>query len=327
MCFLAWGAVPGRTRELADAVGGEARCFFPPGGLRLPVLARWGLSAVGTAVHLLRRRPDWVVVTNPPLPAAAVAWAVGRSIGAGVVLDSHPGGFGAQGDKVAARLQAAHRWLVRRVDLSLVAADVWKDRVESWGGRALVVHEAPGRWAFTPVPRHRRPRVLYVGRFAPDEPWEAVVEAAASSPWCDVVVTGDPRRANLDGRVLPGNVTLAGFLAPDDYEEAVADADAVLTLTSEPGSVMRAACEAVWAGRPLIVSDWELSRELFPFAVHVANDAAGVAAGLLEVERSFDRLVTVAADAHRLQRARWEAQRRELVAHLAPRARPSAAAR
>jgi glycosyltransferase involved in cell wall biosynthesis len=314
--FVAWGAVAGRSAELADAVGGQAVCFFPPGTRRPPVLVRWGLSAVATTVRIWRDRPDVVVVTNPPLVAALVAWAVGRAVRARVVLDSHPGGFGAQGDRVAARVQGLHRWLARRVDRSLVAAPVWADLVESWGGRALVVHEAPGSWQATPAVRHRRLQVLYVGRFAPDEPWLAVVEAAAAHPELDVLLTGDPGRAHLDPHELPGNVRLVGFLTADRYRAAVAAADVVVTLTTEPGSVMRAAYEAVWAGRPVVVSDWPVARSVFPFAVHVANDAAAIADGLGLLDREFDRLAADAAAARDRQAARWAEQRRDLRRQL-----------
>lgn len=318
--FLAWGAVAGRTLELAEALGGEARCFFPPGGRRPPVLVRWALSAIATAVYLLRRRPTWVIVTNPPLPAALVAWAMGKVVGAEVALDSHPGGFGAQGDRVAARLQRLHRWLAPRVAFSLVAADEWKQKVESWGARATVVHEAPGPWVLTRPRRHERLRVLCVGRFAADEPWEAVVEAAELLPGIDVHLTGDPARAGTGDRALPPNVTLVGFLPAARYRQAVEEADVVLTLTTEPGSVMRAACEAVWAGRPLVVSDWPVARELFPFAVHVANDGPSIAAGLRRAESAYDALVSAADEARRVQLARWHAQRRALVDLLAHRA-------
>lgn len=314
--FLAWGAVAGRTAELAAAVGGEARCFFPPGGRRPPVAVRWALSALATIGHLSVRRPRWVVVTNPPLPAALVAWTAGRLLGIRVAMDSHPGGFGAQGDRVAARLQWLHRWLARRVEFSIVAAEVWQHAVEAWGGRAVVVHEAPGAWEPSPARRHARLKILCVGRLAADEPWEAVLAAAADVPEVDVALTGDPTRARLAVDELPENVTCVGFLPADRYAAAVVESDVVLTLTTEPGSVMRAACEAVWAGRPLIVSDWPIDRELFPHAVHSANEPRALADAFRIADAEHERLAAMTAVARERQLARWRAQRAELLALL-----------
>ena len=313
---MAWGAVAGRSAELAGALGGQALCLYPPGGRRPSVPLRWTVSALRTVAHILRHRPEVVVVTNPPLPAALVSWGAGRLVGARVALDSHPGGFGAQGDRVAARLQRTHRWLARRVDVSIVAAPVWRELVEGWGGRAIVVHEAPGDWHPAPARRHQRLKVLYVGRFAGDEPWRAVLAAAAACPEIDVLVTGDPLGAGVAAGTLPSNVRLVGFLDAPAYRQAVLGADVVMSLTTEPGSIMRAACEAVWAGRPLVVSDWPAGREVFPYAVRTANDDRAIARALRRVDHRYDSLAASAPDALRLQLARWKEQRRVLAEAL-----------
>jgi len=314
--FIAWGAVAGRSEEIAGALGGSARCVFPPGSRRPPVFVRWILSALVTAGHVLKHRPSVIIVTNPPCPAALIGWFTGRIVGARVVLDSHPGAFGAQGDRVAARMQPLHRWVSKRADLSMVASPKWRDIVESWGGRAVVVHEAPGTWECRPPARHDRLRVLYVGRFAADEPWRAVVDAAADVPEVDVLMTGDPRGVGIHAGALPANVTLVGFLDQGSYREAVYDADVVISLTTEPGSVMRAACEAVWAGRPLVVTDWPAGRAAFPYAVHVDNNAPSLAAGIRRAQSLYEDLATDAPAARREQADRWEHQLEELVEHL-----------
>ena len=312
---MAWGAVSGRSAEIADALGGEARCFYPPGeGARPPVLVRYLLSTVRTVDYLVRAQPDLVIVTNPPVVAGCVALAWARWSGASVVLDSHPGGFGAQGDTVSARLQWLHRWLVRRVDLTMVTAAGFCRQVESWGGTAVIVHEAPGTWIPVPPVRHRRPRVLCVGRFAGDEPVDVVFAAAALAPECDFMVTGDVADCPAHLRAsAPGNVTFVGFLGPDDYRAAVSEASMVLTLTTEPLSVMRAAYEAVYAARPVIVSDWPINRELFADAVHVDHRAEDLAAGVQRIVANYEDALARTGSARERQLARWEAQRAALL--------------
>src|ERR1700730_10096598 len=142
--FLAWGAVSGRSREIANALGGEAHCLFPPeAGWRPHPAVRYALSTLNTIGYAARRRPRSFVVTNPPIVAGFVVLACGRLLGSPVVLDSHPGAFGAQGDTFSARLQTLHRWLVKHVDGSMVASQKWIDVVHEWGGEAVEVHEAP----------------------------------------------------------------------------------------------------------------------------------------------------------------------------------------
>jgi glycosyltransferase involved in cell wall biosynthesis len=277
------------------------------------------LSSLRTIDYLVRARPDLVIVTNPPVFAGCVALAWARWAGSSVVLDSHPGGFGAQGDTFSARMQPLHRWLVRRVDLTMVTAAAFCQTVESWGGQAIIVHEAPGAWSPVAPPRHLRPRVLCVGRFAADEPVDVVVDAAALVPECDFLITGDVGECPPEVvAAAPDNVTFVGFLDPEGYRSAVEDANVVLTLTTEPLSVMRAAYEAVYAERPVMVSDWPINRELFADAVHVEHRPEALAAGVRQVCAGYEDALARTGPARDRQVARWEMQRLALLTVASP---------
>ncbi len=317
--YVAWGSVAGRSEELAASIGGEARCFFPPGGrVRLPMPLRYVCSAIGTAWSLFTKRPRVVIVTNPPVFAAVVASLCARLIGATLVLDSHPGGFGAQGDRVAARLQGMHRRLVARSAAVMVTDGYWAEVVRSWGGTPVVVHEAPTDWACPPPTRHARLRVLVVGRFSRDEPIAAAIEAARRLPAIDFCMTGYLEFCPAELReAATENVHFVGFLGPEEYRAAICDADVVLTLTTEPTSVMRAAYEAVYAGRPLVLSDWPIARALFPHADLVANSGESIAAALMAVQGDYGARLARLEEARRVQLARFEEQRAALLGAIA----------
>jgi glycosyltransferase involved in cell wall biosynthesis len=314
--FLSWSFVQGRSREIADALDGEAWSIYPARlvGRRLTPL-RYAVSALLTAVKLVRRRPTAVVVTNPPIVPALLVWLYGRIVPCRLALDSHPASFGRKGDRVSARLLPVHRWLARRVDAVLVTTDEWVAEVERWGGRGVVVHEAPPPWTCGP-PRPRVDgvtRVLFVGVFGGDEPVDEVVDAARRLDDVELLVTGDLRRAPaglVEG--APPNVRFVGFLGPDEYAAAVDQADLLLALTTEPTSIMRAAYEGVYAGRPVIVSDWPALRELFPYAVFVANEADGIAEGVRTAIDDRGTLLAGLAPARELQTTRWDDQRAEV---------------
>jgi glycosyltransferase involved in cell wall biosynthesis len=316
--FVSWGAVRGRPFELAEVLGADVLCLFPPGSRRRPPApVRYCIGAVQTGLYLLRHRPKTVVVTNPPIFAGLITYAWAKVIGAKIVLDSHPGGFGAQGDRVAAQLQTLHKWLVRHSAFSMVAAPKWGEIVHSWGGEAEVVHEASGSWNCSPPVRGDRLRVLFVGRFASDEPVDKVIAAAISVPGIDVIITGDLERCPPELRdSAPPNVEFVGFLNQADYEGAVARADAVMCLTTEPGSVMRSAYEAVYACRPLIVSGWPIARELFPYALQVENETSSLVGAMESADASFEELVSTTGRARELQMSRFEEQRRAILHRL-----------
>ncbi len=314
----AWGAVGGRPTEWANALGARRLCLFAPGSAKRPgVISRYLSGAVATGRHLRRHRPGVVIVTNPPVIAGLITYAWAKSIGAAVVLDSHPGVFGAQGDAVAARLQFLHRWLVRRSEFSLVAAPEWSDIVAGWGGDAVVVHEAPNLDEPSEPKRRGRLGILFVGRFAPDEPVDLVIAAAAEVPDVDVTITGDLERCPrtwVSG--APPNVGFCGFLDPPDFRRAMEDTDVVVCLSTEPASVMRAAYEAVYAERPLITSDWAGTRALFPTALAVEHRVTSLVRAFKAADADFEALSRTTESARRRQIARYESQRQTLVERL-----------
>lgn len=307
--FVAWTRTSGRGSDLADALGGEAALIHP----RIPLMrgplstvVRYAVSAVLTAGVLLRRGPRAVIVTNPPLLPALVVAAWARAAGRPFVLDSHPSGFGLKGKVLLARLQPVHAWLARRARAVLVTTQAFVERIEGWGGRGLVVHEPPV--SFPPRFLPDTPVVLFVGIFAADEPVDIVLAAARQLPEVTFLVTGDPSRAPSGLLAdLPPNVTLTGYLRGDDYRRAVSSCSVLLTLTTEPESVMRSGYEAVYAHAPLVVTDTPVLRETFPRAVFCANTSDAVAAAVSEC-------LTAARDtarwdeAARLQQERWDGQ-------------------
>ena len=108
-----------------------------------------------------------------------------------------------------------------------------------------------------------------------------------------------------------------GFLKGPAYVRAIAEADAVLALSTEPTSVMRTAHEAVWAERPLIISSRRQLEDLFPFAVPVPNNADGIAQEIRSALRRRTELVAAAPAARAQQEARWRRQLDTLRARLA----------
>jgi glycosyltransferase involved in cell wall biosynthesis len=312
VAFIAWSSVSGRSLEIARALGGEARCFFDFGIVRRRLVPlRYAASAVRTIAYLLLRRPRAVIATNPPVFPALIAYAYGRLTAAPIVLDSHPTSFGFYEEKRFVTLMPLHRFLMARVRATIVTVDELAVEVEREGGRAALVHEAPPLWTVPPAAplNGKPPVVLFVGIFASDEPVELLLEAARRLPEVEVHVTGDLRKCPPElQEQAPPNVRFVGFLDPAAYRDAIAAANVVMTLTTRPESVDRGANEAVFARRPLIVSDWPASRRYFPYAVHVPNTADGITAGLREAVGRYEQLRQKADLALAEQQGRWEQQ-------------------
>jgi hypothetical protein len=307
--FVAWSEDGDRAEEIAAALGGEARIFYDLHIVRKPLVpVRYALSAVRMTAYLAWRRPRALIVTNPPIFPGLLGFAYSRLAGAALVLDSHPSAFGVA--PLAETMMSVHAWLARRARTTLVTVESLADVVRTWGGEADLVHEARPRYTVRRAePLTSRPRVLYIGRFAGDEPTANVLEAARLTPEIDLLVTGDVRKCPpelIDS--APPNAIFTGFLRGDDYRRAMEQADIVLVLTNHPMAVNRGAYEAVYSRRPLIISDLPAMRPLFPHAIRVTNDASSIAEGLQSAVRGHAALLEAADDALAVQDQRWRDQ-------------------
>lgn len=316
IAFLAWTREDSRSRSLAQALGGEFRTFYD-----LQIHSRWlvplryVLSALRTTAYLVTRRPRAVVIQSPPVPAAALVTAWGRVTGTPVVLDTHPASF--ERTDYHALMRPLLRRIVPRAAGCIVTTPRLGEQVTRWGGRPVVVHEAPMAWSDRMQPRDCSGdrSVLFIGTFAPDEPLTAVLDAARRRPDVTFQITGDERRLAPEvRRAAPENVRWVGYLRGEDYIRALAGADVVLSLTQRLDSVQRSAYEAVDALRPLVLSDWPHMRPLFPNAVFVQNTGEAIAAGVADALDRCAELSARAVDARQEQWGRWERQLRDLGA-------------
>ena len=309
--FIAWTPTPGRADDIAAALGGEARSFYWREIVNPRLIPlRYLVDAFRTAWYLTRRRPRAVIATNPPLFPALIGYAYARVAGVPLVLDSHISGFGLAGDRLSKLMLPVHSWLASRAAATIVTGDELGGIARSWGATPVIVHEPPPPWEVGPAgPMRARPRVLFAGMMAGDEPLAEVIEAARLVPELDVQVTGDLRkRPAAIGRAAPPNVTFVGLLPVGEFAKAVGQADVILSLSTERVSVMRTAYEAVYAARPLVIPDRPMLRELFPHAVHVEISPEGIASGLRAATARHDELVRAAPVARALQERRWQAQ-------------------
>jgi hypothetical protein len=320
--FIAWSSVSGRSEEIAAALGGDSRCFYDFGFVdRRLIPLRYLASALRTVFYLLRRRPRAVIASNPPIFPALIAYLYCRLSGARIVLDSHPVSFGFDDEKKVVTLtMPLQRYLIPRVDGTIVTVESLVEKVREQGGRATIVHEAPPTWSAPAAPPlGERPRVLFVGIFAHDEPVQAVTEAARELPEVDILITGDLRKCPPELLEDPApNIRFVGFLDQAAYREEIGRANVVMTLTERPEDVSRVANEAVFARRPLIVSDWPAARRYFPHAVAVENTPSGVASGVREVIERYAELVETADTAFAEQQRRWGEQLSALRDFLSP---------
>jgi hypothetical protein len=267
---------------------------------------------VSTLTLLIRRRPRVVFVQSPPSFAtwtAALFATMGRTA---LVIDAHSDAF-------ERGIWTRPRWLnalvARRAALTIVTGPHWANVITSMGGRPAVVPAVPTPLTVGAPPPMSGFNVAVVTTWAADEPMEAIFAAARACPAATFQVTGKPRGIERYGSDIPANVRLTGFLDEPAYNGLLANANAVMCLTTRDHTMQNGAAEALYLGTPIITSDWAVLRDYFSRGtIHVDNSPGAIAAA---VQRIIDEEPALRAEVRALRDEiadRWQRDRAEIVA-------------
>jgi len=306
--FLAWAA-PSHTRRselMARQLGIPLKRIRVLRKRSWLVPLRYALQGLLTLTTLFRERPRVIFVQNPPIFASLFAWLYCALTRSHLIIDSHTDALHSDVWRWSLPL---HRFLSRRALTTLVTNAHLQHVVVAWRARSDIVVDVPSDLPpGKPYPIDRPFNVAMVSSYAPDEPFEAVIEMARSLPDVGFFVTGDPAwRAEPIPTDLPSNLCLTGLLPDDEYYGLLRSVDAVMALTTEDHTMQRGACEAVWLGQPIITSHWPVLREAFHTgAVHVDNTAEGIRAGVLRMREARQQFAQGVLRLQQERRKKWQ---------------------
>ena len=167
---------------------------------------------------------------------------------------------------------------------------------------------------------YQRPWVLYPCSFDVDEPVSAVFKAARLMPEITLVITGDVARGSgiHDLTSLPPNVRLLGFISRSDFDRHVCMADIVMGLTTRDDIQLSVANEAVGAGKPVVISDTKLLRNLFYKGTVYVNptDPASISDGCQHALMNRDSLTAEVEQLRTEKIHRWLGQAEQIDARI-----------
>ena len=260
--WITW-EVQRRNRSMSNALG--AKLYIMESNLPRPV--KYIVLSTKTTALLFKNKKSLVFVQNPSIVLSFIGVLLSRVLGFRLVVDEHNAGIYPLEGKSTFLNYFAH-YIVRHSSLVIVTNDNLKAVCNKWGGDAFVMPdplpvfsiEAPeSEWNSL-----RRPlRAFFICSWANDEPYNEVFSAFAELPKnrFDLTVTG-----NYKGKVSPEQwpgIHFTGFLSEYDYEKMLAECDAVIVLTKRENCLNCGAYEAVAMGKPGVLSDTSVLRNLF----------------------------------------------------------------
>lgn len=317
--FISWAPFCSRSDSIAERLDGRSFMVYSPGyGSRyLTVPFKYISQSINTLRILFRERPSTVFVMTPPVVACFPVWVYCLLTEARFVIDAHTGAFL---DPRWNRLLFLHRWFSRRARTTIVTNEYMHRLLRKWECAAMIVRDVP---VCFPAPARATLdgacNMTLVATFTRDEPIGLFFKAAEQVPEIRFHVTGNYRRAEASVlNAKPSNVRLTGFLPDADYVGLLLASDAVISLTTLDHTMQRGAYEAVYLGRPVVTSNFDLLRRHFcKGTVHVDNTAEDIARGIRLMRNDLARFRTEIEALRRERLEEWrvvEAGLREIAA-------------
>ncbi|TGU72336.1 hypothetical protein E4633_08460 [Geomonas terrae] len=304
--FLKWFPYDKRNETIAAALGAECH-FICSLKKRTPWNApiRYLLQTFKTLLLLWRKRPGTILVTNPPVFAAATVALHCAIFGGRFIMDSHSGALAERW-----RLfQGLHRLVARRAALVVITNETFQAVYRGWGAQTRIISDIVMNIPCgKPTALRDGFHVMVICSFDPDEPVAEILAAAAGLPEVSFLVTGNFGRLapELIGSSTP-NVTFTGFLPDDEYFALLHACQAVMVLVDTEDTMQQGAYEAVSVQKPMLLSDWRVLRESYPSgAVFVANEPDAIRAGVLHLIEQYDEYLAGAERIYRERVAVWE---------------------
>ncbi len=312
--FIAWVPFQRRQMSMVPLLGFET--IFLPIRQTMRILrpVQYVVNALRTLSLLKAKRPKVIWVQLPQVPLLTVALQYKRIFDPSVriVADCHNRILNPPWNKwpgLKAQMNAC--------DVVVVHNDTVIPKVSAMGIRhdilrlledppAVIRRETPS------TPSFPRPWMLFLASFNPDEPVQELFEAARLAPDMHFVLAGDANRASGRHKMLghPKNLILPGYLSGADLDSAIGSADAILALTKLEDAQLSSAGEAIGAGRPMVLSDTPVTRDLY-YKGGVFVDTYSPASIVMGCQVAIKEGTRLAAESLALREerhARWRSQ-------------------
>lgn len=262
-------------RKLLDAEVWNYSIFYKE---KILSMIKYPVQAVVTFTTLIKKRPDVVVVQNPPIFAALTCLLYAKFYGARVVIDHHlvwsMSGF-INNPVLRAFIRTVEEFCVKRAYVNTTYADDWESELVKMGaGKTVTIYDFVDKtWmeradlsVREKFPKDKKIIVMPCGTGHVLERPDLLIEASKEIKDLLVVVTGSLKylgeHVEKARSIGAENVVFTSFLPDRQYRGLIATCDFVANVSNEPYGIPHTITEGLAAGRPVIVSGNPSARKL-----------------------------------------------------------------
>ncbi len=316
--FLSWAYNCSRSDNIARELGGKSYMVYYNflGSNYFTVWLKYFLQMVKSLVLLLSNQPAVVFVMSPPIIACLPVYLYCSIFKKPYLIDAHTGAFLHPRWKNKKRLSG---FFIKRALRTIVTNEHLGSIVADLGGNFFQLTDIPIQFPETENNKIKKNGAKYsvtmVNTFSSDEPVVNFVEAASKFNDVDFFVTGEIILG--DKKVIanaPPNIHFTDFLSIKSYGKLLRETDLVCAFTTRDHTMLRGAYEAIYLGKPVVISDWKILQDNFPDgAIHVDNTIDGIAGGIRQALNNIDELTAGALLLRNRKMTEWLKVKRELL--------------
>jgi glycosyltransferase involved in cell wall biosynthesis len=110
------------------------------------------------------------------------------------------------------------------------------------------------------------------------------------------------------------NIVFTDFLSDQDYGRLLKESDLICVFTDRDHTMLRGAYEAIYLGKPVVLSSWDILKKNFPIgAVHVSNTVDGISNGIIQAMENI-KVLTEEAIALRMSKLSiWNKNKKDIL--------------
>ncbi|HRV94918.1 MAG TPA: glycosyltransferase [Anaerolineae bacterium] len=314
--FLVWGPRRGsqRSEQIARALGIEIEYLYlttKQGLLYAPF--KYLYQGLATWVLLARRRPQVVIIQDPPIIGPLFVYLFSLLFGTKFIIDSHTEAIEDAEWQWSIPL---HRFLSKRAITTIVTNEPLKQKLDSWQVNTFVLPDPPMVLpAATALPLQSGPmNMVMICMGDLDEPVAEMVQVAQTLPDINFYITGncEPNFPEVV-KTAPANVHFTGYIK-EDFFPLLKAVDAVICLTTCSYTFLSGANEALWMGKPLITSDSPILRSYFTQGtIHTGNSTEKLREAVLQMSQDLPQFQTGILELQRQRRPEWHQKAQALI--------------
>ena len=280
---------------------------------KLHKLVSYVFKIGATYKALVTAKPRLFYIQAPPAFLLYAVWLYSKATGARYVVDAHnsiiDGSLWSRMPFVRHTMKQAATVLVHNEEMAVHA-------LRSKLPHTVLMDRPPEVEPMNyPYPANilgdrTRPKVVIPCSYDTDEPLEEMRQATLLLPHVDFYITWYAEK--LPAAYVAGfkkNTRFTGFLQQAEFDALLANADAILVLTTREGTQPSGATEALAFEKPLVVSDLGIIRRMFPKgAIYIGNTASDIAVGISKALERRDQLVEEMKEFKEEKVRLWEGQ-------------------